>query len=78
MRCHVGIYRQRHQPATQDDPFEPDPDEDQDPPESVASDRAAPLQAIPAPDGPEGELRRLTETLEAASRRLRPPGHDPP
>ena len=82
---HVGIYRRRDRHAAPDDPFDldpPDPEEDQDLPEAPVTDLEAALQAIldaiPAADGPEGELRRLTETLEAASRLIRPPGHDPP
>jgi hypothetical protein len=86
---YVGIYRRRdRRGAEDDDPFDldpldlTDPDDEQDLPDSAVLDPAAPLRAvldaIPAEDGPAGELRRLTKTLEAAARLLRPPGHDPP
>jgi hypothetical protein len=85
---YVGIYTPRDRRAAPSDAFDPDPfdpddpAEDEDPPDSAVIDLAVPLRAvldaIPAQDGPAGELRRLTETLEAAARLLRPPGHDPP
>jgi hypothetical protein len=85
---YVGIYTPRDRRAAPSDPFDldpfdpDDPAEDEDPPDSAVIDLAVPLRAvldaIPAQDGPAGELRRLTETLEAAARLLRPPGHDPP
>jgi 8-oxo-dGTP pyrophosphatase MutT (NUDIX family) len=78
----VGIYTRRDRHAAPDDPLDldpDDPDEDQDPPVlDIVRPLQALLDAIPAQDGPAGELRRLTETLEAASRLLRPPGRDPP
>jgi hypothetical protein len=85
---YVGIYTPRDRRAAPADafdvdPFDPDdPAEDEDPPDPAVIDLVTPLRAvldaIPAQDGPAGELRRLTETLEATARLLRPPGHDPP
>jgi 8-oxo-dGTP pyrophosphatase MutT (NUDIX family) len=83
----VGIYTRRDRHAAPDDPLDldpddldpDDPDEDQDLPVlDIVRPLQALLDAIPAQDGPAGELRRLTETLEATARLLRPPGHDPP